>query len=260
MTPEISQTEAHALLVQWMRTKDHGGAGDYGYDLYLPNLINGYLHSPPREVLDSYRYQNTPALAAAAWELCRRGFLRPSVRNHGEQGIEDGYGYSITPLGETWLTESAKDPFIATEPTQLAKMLADHRARFSDGFHERAQEAVKDYRSLTYLSCCAMCGAAAESILLSVAFEKKSREAVLKEYGGAGGRGRIQKAVFAQATDAIRAEAAPGLSLLKYWRDDASHGGPSAVTEAAAFTSILLLVRFAALMEDNWARLTAQNP
>jgi len=252
MTPEISQAEAHALLVQWMRTKDHGMASDYGYDLYLPNLMNKHLQSPPQGVLDLYRRQNTPAFAAAAWDLCRKGLLRPGVHTFGGQGTDDGYGYSVTPMGEAWLAESAKDPFVATEPTQLANMLAEHRARFGEGFHERAQEAVKDYRSNAFLSCCAMCGAAAESILLAVAIEKKGRDAALKEYRAGSGRGRIQTAVFGQATEGIRAEAEPGLALLKYWRDDASHGGPSGVTEASAFMAILVLVRFAALVNGWW--------
>jgi hypothetical protein len=63
--------------------------------------------------------------------------------------------------------------------------------------------------------------------------------------------------VLAPATDGVRAEATAGLSLLKYWRDDAAHGGASGVTEATAFTSIVLLVRLAALFDDNWSKLTA---
>ena len=250
------QAEAHGQIVEWMLRRTRGVIAKYGYEVYLETVILEVFHQVPPHQQSELLFSKMAAFADAAADLCRRGILRQSVLVRGP-GYDDGLGYSITPQGEAWLAEAKKDPFIAMEPTQFADMLAKHRNRFGDGFHERAQEAVKGYRSTAYLSCCAMCGAAAESILLAVAFAKEERNAVHKRYMASGGRGRIQASVLAPATDGVRAEATAGLSLLKYWRDDAAHGGASGVTEATAFTSIVLLVRLAALFDDNWSKLTA---
>ena len=53
-------------------------------------------------------------LYAAAWDLCRRGILRPGVRAYNAQAAADGAsgnGYSITPFGQQWLAESDRDDF-----------------------------------------------------------------------------------------------------------------------------------------------------
>jgi hypothetical protein len=105
-----------------------------------------------------------------------------------------------------------------------------------------------------------MCGAAAESVLLTAAITKVGDEAaVMKKYLTWGGRGQIQKSVLGGLSEPIQREANAGLSLLKYWRDDAAHGGPSAVNEATAFTSILLLVRLAGLFDDQWQAITGKG-
>ena len=259
-TTITQQAEAHGQLVAWMLRRQRGIIAAYGYEVYLVNVVLETFHNVHPNERDGLLRKKMGAFGDAAWDLCRRGILRPSPFTI-EPGNPDGLGYTITPQGANWLEEVKKDPFIAIEPTQLAEMLTKHRKRFGDGFHERAQEAVKDYRSVAYLSCCAMCGAAAESVMLAAAFAKKNDSAaVLKEYATAGGRGRIQKLILAGATDPIRADATPGLALLRYWRDDAAHGGPSGVTEATAFTSILLLVRLAALFDDHWSELIAAKP
>ena len=46
------------------------------------------------------------------------------------------------------------------------------------------------------------------------------------------------------------------LALLKYWRDEASHGGPSSISDNEAFTSLALLLRFAKFVRDRWGELT----
>lgn len=47
--------------------------------------------------------------------------------------------------------------------------------------------------------------------------------------------------------------------MLKYWRDIASHGGVSTISDDEAITSIALLLRFAHFSHDNWDRLTVRN-
>jgi hypothetical protein len=235
-------------------------ASDYGYDLYLPSLINAELGSPRREELDEYKSSNLPALASAAWELCRMGMLRPSVNASDEQGVNDGFGYSITLIGERWLAESEKDPFIAMEPSQIGAMLSRYGTRFGNGYLERSREAMRCYQANAHLACCAMCGAAAESVLLGVAFAKGDRTKVIKEYLTKGGRGRVQSFVFGNAPEFIRDQAAAGLSLLKYWRDDAAHGEFAGLSEPQAFTSTLLLLRLTSFANDHWDVLTKKIP
>jgi hypothetical protein len=206
--------------------------------------------------MPEFTLENTPIFAAVAWNLCRRGILRPGVRNAGEQGSDDGLGYSITPLGRTWLVEVNRDRFLATEPTEVARMLSEFRPRFGDGFHERVQEAIKCYQGNAHLACCVMCGAAAESILLAAACKRIEPEHAYATYRTSQGRRRIEKLVFDSSSETLRKQAKSGLDLLTYWRDDASHGIPSGISHDEAMTSIFLLHRFAVLMRDHWDELT----
>jgi len=94
-----------------------------------------------------------PIFADAAWELCRRGILRPGVREHQAQAVDEG-GFSITKFGVEWLKERQEDTFVPTEPERFAELLAPYRDRFGLGFHERAQQAVRCYGAHAYLACC----------------------------------------------------------------------------------------------------------
>ena len=55
----------------------------------------------------------------------------------------------------------------------------------------------------------------------------------------------------------IRAEFQGSHTLLKYWRDAASHGGPANISDNEALTSLNILLRFAMSVNDNWDDLTA---
>ena len=256
----LTQPDATVLLIQWLRRPDHGPYGKYGYGVYLPNLARVYLANrgaSPLEMEQRVR-EMMPMLYAAAWELCRRGILRPGVETYQSQatsGGGSGDGYSITPFGKTWLAEAQSDDFVPTEPERFGEMLASHRKRFGDPYQERAQEAVRCYGAHAYLSCCTMCGAASESILLATAIAKKDASEVFALYKTASGRRQIENLVLGQAKEDIRRECASYLVLLKYWRDQAAHGGVSAVTDNEAFTSLSLLLRLAIFIENNWEQL-----
>ncbi len=196
-----------------------------------------------------------PEFYAAGWELCRRGILRPGVREYGAQVTEQGSagsGYSITPFGRQWLAEADRDDYVPTEPGRFAQLLSQYRERFGDGYHERAQEAVRCYGAHAYLACCAMSGAAAESILLAMAIAKSDEAGVLKQYMAAAGRRRVENIVIGKVREQLRAEYHGYTSLLKYWRDAAAHGRFSEVTDNESYTSIALLLRFAMFANDNW--------
>jgi hypothetical protein len=88
----------------------------------------------------------------------------------------------VTALGRDWISKGALTP-IVLDRTRLAQLFETFAARLGSGFQQCATEAATCHALGCYLASCAMCGAAAESILLSVAVAKGGDEAaVLKTY------------------------------------------------------------------------------
>jgi hypothetical protein len=265
----MRQEEALLVIVGWLRDGSPGPRTEYshyGYDLYIPTLIRWYLRSrPPR--LDQFEEQRRTeelfsVFADAAWALCRRGIIRPGVHRHGAQVTDEGSGgsgFSVTTFGRKWLEEEEKDTFVPTEPERFAELLAQFHDRFGPGFHERGQEAVRCYGAHAYLACCAMCGAAAESVLLATAITKIGDEKeVLRAYATANGRTRIENRVIGQAPDHLKSEFRGLTELLKYWRDEAAHGKASQISDNEAYTSLAMLLRYAMFIHQNWSEFTIQ--
>jgi hypothetical protein len=179
----------------------------------------------------------------------------------GLQSTDDGSagaGFSITPFGRKWLAEDTEDIWVSTEPDRFAQMISPFRTRFGDGFHSRAQEAVRCYGAHAYLACCTMCGAAAESILLATAIGKvKDEQKVLAAYSGSQGRSRVENMVVGKAPEPLRREFLGLTGLLKYWRDTAAHGHASTISENEAYTALALLLRYASVVNERWNELTA---
>jgi hypothetical protein len=102
-----------------------------------------------------------------------------------------------------------------------------------------------------------MCGAAAESILLATAIAKEGDEdGVLKIYATANGRVRLEGMIVGKANDHVKREFKGLTELLKYWRDEASHGKPSNISDNEAYTSLAMLLRYAAFVNGIWDSLT----
>jgi len=268
--PEAPSLEdALLFIVKYLRdpeTRRHtGGWVDYGYELYVPKVLAAYCHvtyrrDPSFSADEMVARALAPPFLDAAWELCRRGILRPGIKTLNLQATSDGSagaGFSITPFGRVWLNEPEHETFVPTEPERFAKLLEPYRERFGSGFHERAQQALRCYGAHAYLASCAMCGAAAESIMLAAATAKVGEEKATKLYAGANGRFRIEKLLTGQLSDRLRRELQSSTSLLKYWRDASAHGRAVAIDDNEAFTSIALLLRFAASVDENWASLTS---
>jgi hypothetical protein len=104
-----------------------------------------------------------------------------------------------------------------------------------------------------------MCGAAAESVLLLTAIVKRSETEVFKAYHGSNGRSRVEHIVVGQLPEPLRREFMGFMTLLKYWRDEASHGKSSAIGDDEAYTSLAMLFRFAQFVSDRWAGLTSRQ-
>jgi hypothetical protein len=262
-TVPFTQSDATALLVRWLRQPDHGNYGSYGYGVYLPALVRAHLAKQGIDhgEQESKLCEMMPMLYAAAWDLCRRGILRPGVRAFNAQATADGAsgnGYSITPFGQQWLAEADRDDFVPTEPERFAQMLAPYRQRFGAPFQERAQEAIRCYGAHAYFACCTMCGAAAEAVLLATAAAKADEPTVLRQYNTSGGRRRVENIMLGKARQELRDECVGYMTLLKYWRDQAAHGKASGIKDNEAYTSLALLLRFAIFVNDNWAELTGK--
>ncbi len=76
-------------------------------------------------------------------------------------------------------------------------------------------------------------------------------------YKGAAGRSKVENKLFGQSK--LRGEATPYLMLLNYGRNDAAHGNASKITENEAYTSLILLLRFAVFVTDNWDELSSPD-
>jgi hypothetical protein len=257
------QEEAFHVIVRFARENRRGPWPSYGYDVWIPNVIADFLH----EVRGVNEHQAgpeinslSPVFYAAAWDLCRRGIFRPGIKQRGEQIVEQGAagdGYSVTPAGHDWLKGAADYESTPIEPGRFARMLDGFSPRFGDGYAERAREAVACYRVLTYVACCALCGAAAESILLAAAIAKTNDEPkVLTEYARSGGRAKIENLIFGQQPEPIRRRYMGFAILLNYWRDAAAHGRRSGINDKEAFTALALLLGLAQFVDEHWAVLT----
>lgn len=262
----MNEEEAVHFIIHFLRNPVPTKSSSYGYDFYLPGIITLYAEKHEgivdQQALYHREIELSPIFYAAAWELCRRGIIRPGIRAIGLQSTPDGSagnGYSITPFGKTWLTESDRDDYIPTEPGRFSEMLKPFHDVFGPGFYERAQQAVRCYGAHAYLACCAMCGAAAESIFLATAIKKKSEEEVLKTYSSSQGRSRVENIIIGKAKGQTQREFRAFTVLLKYWRDEAAHGKVSGISDNEAYTSLALLLRFAHFVKDNWDELINEN-
>jgi len=264
----INQEDVIKYIIQYLEFKDDQGFATYGYDLYLPNVMRKWYQENGSTLGGNYQNAEqtfpeiSPYFYEASWELCRMGILRPGIQSYGKQSTDDGSagnGYSITPFGKQWLNESDKDNFVPTEPGRFSEMLSPYSDVFGPGFHERSQQAIRCYGSHTYLACCVMCGAAAESILLHLAISKDGdEEKILKQYRAANGRKTLENLIIGQQKGGIKNDFEIFFGLLKYWRDEAAHGRKSNISENEAYTSLALLMRCAQFAKDNFDLLTSK--
>jgi len=264
--PSFSEEDAFHIIVQCMRAPVQSPYSSYGYEIYLPVIIRHFLEKEFKVMhhqADPYVRSLSPHFYAAGWELCRRGILRPGIKQEGEQATPDGAsgnGYSITPAGRKWMVEAGQYDYVPTEPGRFSKILDSFSLKLGPAYRERSQEALRCYNAQAYLGCCAMCGAAAESILLSLAITKNGNEdAITQDYITRGGRSRIENLIVGQKHRLIQDEFRANLNLLKYWRDVAAHGKIAGIEENEAFTSLAILLRLARFAFERWGELTTKE-
>src|SRR5229473_2481249 len=189
--------DALEFIIDYAKTSP-GDSSYFGYEISLPGVVLSYLKEVEPSSAHMQYAQDHPknrelsaAFYDAAWELCRRGILRPSVQFMGGQGIADGSGYCLTTLGRRWIKERASAVLLGG-PDRISQLFEKLSGRLGSSFLQRATEAAHCHAFGVYVACCAMCGAAAESILLAIAFTKTGDEAaILASYRAANGRQRV---------------------------------------------------------------------
>lgn len=268
--PALTTEAASALLLAHVRlVADPAARGQRapGWEIDLAHMIRQAI-SEQRDAAAAqgsagfmvYEYDvqtNAAPIHEAAWDLVGRGILRPSAEAGG--AAFTGTHFALTAYGRRWLDSASGFEVFPTEYGRFGRLLASHAPHFGPGFHARGQEAVRCYQAHTYLACCAMCGAAAEAIVLALAVAKSGDESrVLREYNGAGGRSKVERLLMAQQNALVQRELPNYLDLLKYWRDSAAHGLEAPIAEGEAFTSLLLLLRFAQFAADRWTEITGR--
>lgn len=243
--PQLTEEEALRRIINWLKGSRRNSfnpisSPDYGHELYIPNVIGECF----KDVIEEEKRRNpstgmrqysmnlhqkeASSFYDAVWTLCRNGILRPDPPSPNSNGEDSGRGFTVTAYGKKWLSEVSGYECIPAEYGRFSQLLSGHSHRFGDGYHSRSQEAVSCYRAHTYLACCAMCGASAESIMLALAIAKNgSEEAVIREYKSANGRSKIENMIIGQQKDRMKQEFLNFTSLLKYWRDTAAHGARS---------------------------------
>jgi hypothetical protein len=246
------------FLLGCLKQNPDGYRGSSNFGIYLPNVVNEYCAKVVGDAMLAHQRESEPIYVAfydAAWRLCRMGILRPSAfypRGQTTAGPESGDGYSLTEYGRKWLDKWDAEGFFPTDPDRYVQVLASGSAPLRSGFLQRSHEAAKCYKSAAYIACCSMCGAAAESALLAVAIARIGNEdLVLRKYEGRDGRREVMKLIFGAPTHKLETRFKVAFEVLSYWRDSASHGQASDISELEAHEALARLLRLSRFMTDN---------
>lgn len=108
----LNTDEALNYILKWLREPGPAMHGQHGYHATIVSLAEHYVREVlgkqhPDTVENEDTYSVSTALYDAAWELARRGIVRPSVQNSFMQFAAynaAGGGFTLTAIGAEWLT------------------------------------------------------------------------------------------------------------------------------------------------------------
>ena len=111
MSTRISVDDALNYILRRLRREGPAKFDRDGFDFWVSDYTTCYLEEvlgvKPRPPIEDQRtYDASPPFFDAAWELSRRGVLRPSVRHSFMQWAarySTGGGYTLTEIGAEWL-------------------------------------------------------------------------------------------------------------------------------------------------------------
>jgi hypothetical protein len=125
-------------------------------------------------------------------------------------------------------------------------MLEPYADLFGKGFQERAQEAVRCYNAHAYLACCAMAGAAAETVLIKVAdtlgIKRSKNEAITK----------MRDSIISNSQKGIKEGLIAYSDIVKYWRDEGMHHEDWETKSEKAYISLAMLLRLSIFAKEQW--------
>lgn len=258
----MTEAEAYSYTVSYLRQgivsppsrNPQGDLNDHALD--PRSLIGSFISEHEPGATDRWNdrvNELSPAFLSALWELCLLGVLRPGYPNLRFAGSSSD-SYSVTESGKKWLREAGESAFIPIDFDSFSALLEPF-AEFSPVFFERARDAALCWKAQAYFACCAMCGAAAEAVLLSAAVAKVG-DGVVATYSGKSGRARTEALVVGQAKAFVQQALHPLFGLIAYWRDQSAHGAASGVNRNEALTALRSLFYYAKLVHENWSELT----
>ena len=262
----MNEQEAVNYIIRCLRENKHLKTRSYGYDIHLHQITRHYAKN--LENCRGLRIQKRskelyPYFYAAAGELCRRGILVNGVWMKPEEptpGKNPEDGYSVTPLGEKWIVKQYCDDVVPADPRRFAEMIEPVGNMANLGFCERAQQAFNSYHAQAYVSCCAMCAAAGESIALALAIAKKGdKKEALKIYCSNNGANKIENMIASKAGRQLRMEFLAYATLLKYWRNEIVNKRDSGITQDEAYKCLALLLRFFRFTKEHWSEFASAN-
>ena len=253
----MDQAQAEQFIVHFIRER----SGLVELDLW--KVLGAYIDTHEQAALmsqseDRRRSELAPVFMAAAWDLATLSIVRPGSSGWPPSDDFDGTKYAVTPFGRRWVSEGSEDTFVPVGADTFIELLRPY-AEFGEAFIERAKEAARCWKVHAYLACCVMCGAAAESILITAATAKTGNEsATLSAYNSKGGRRKLDMLLAGQVRAEIKDSLGPLFGLVKYWRDEAGHGATSGIGQAEARTSLQALFLYARFVHRNWQEVTCK--
>jgi hypothetical protein len=149
---ELDEAIAHTID---MLRDDRAKWSDF--DLYPSQVATAFADQQLVRDQDHYDREVgklTPIFMDAAWKLCRRGLVRPGVRNRGGQPVGET-GYSLTKAGRAALADIDPANILVMQPGSLAATFEGFKKRFGDGFMQRSSEAIRCRNAEAWLGCCA---------------------------------------------------------------------------------------------------------
>ncbi len=225
------------------------------YDMEVDFILNKFVSQclPDLPVNERLKYKSM--FSDALWDLSQRGILKLG-RNFFNQnqplGEMVGGVFSLTEYGRRWIEGFDDSSIVPAYPDAFIQTFDKYQSLYGGNFFRRAQEAVRCFQSRNYLACCVMCGAASESILLSMAFEKIGQVEALKLYNQTSGRRNLKNALLKDIKpNYIQDQYDKFTSLIDFWRDQSGHGHDSDINADEAYISLVTLLRFATFIKTH---------
>ena len=176
--PKLHFEDALNFLIDQLARVPDPGAGQaqarqrraHGSDIWIDTASDEYWRSQGQP-LDGLSHDDKEPYSGpfydAAWELSRRGVLRPAAaipfgqEAAGQMGVRSnaapffGDGYSLTAWGRKWVKLAAAErAMMPSSSSRITEVLHQFKHLYGQGYAQRAAEAVADWQTGNYLSAC----------------------------------------------------------------------------------------------------------